>query len=193
MSSTVNFLTDISPEMKRLMELKFTIYIDACNIGQECKSSVIIYDNKMKPTFTHTIVAPIPATLTTTTTIVNNLLANTPDRLELQALLHALSYLEQKFDEKTKGYVCVDIVTNSTYTTNVLREWAQLWISDNTLTTRPNHDIIASLVPLIKIFDTNNQKACTETDHEHSKKPWIAWKTRQGNEYFAATRKLITG
>jgi ribonuclease HI len=131
--SAVDFIQDIPADKKYLLELKFNIFLS-------CKSqqyAAVIVDNKHKKTI---IKQAIEETIL--------------QRVELLAILDVLQHMLEKFDEKTKSYLCVTLYTDSIYCGNILNEWLTKWQPTN-FANRPNADLLMRLVELVTAYGEN--------------------------------------
>jgi ribonuclease HI len=116
-----------------LLELKFNIYVS-------CKPqeyAAVIVDNKHKKTV-----------------IKQAIQESNLQRVELLAIIDILQHMLEKFDEKTKSYLCVTYYTDSIYCGNILNEWLAKWQPTN-FTGRPNADLLGRLVTIVSSYGEN--------------------------------------
>jgi ribonuclease HI len=95
----MSFLVKISPEQKRLLELQYTIYTDgSCDHKNKGGWAAVIIDNKQKKTILSGFTP-----------------SSTNNRMELTAIIEALEWVLNKYDEKTKPYVKICLYSDSRY------------------------------------------------------------------------------
>jgi|694.fasta_scaffold155495_5 ribonuclease HI len=134
----MSFLVKISPEQKRLLELQYTIYTDgSCDHKNKGGWAAVIIDNKQKKTILSGFTP-----------------SSTNNRMELTAIIEALEWVLNKYDEKTKPYVKICLYSDSRYSINSIRDWISEWEKNdykiNDTTERPNTDLLKKLSHLNK-------------------------------------------
>jgi ribonuclease HI len=141
MSSTQgkDFLQEIPEDKKKLFELKFYVYTDGSCSANKGGWAALVIDNKGKHT-----------------ELKGSADQTTNNRMELTAIINSLVWLLEKFqDESVRQYVCVDLYTDSTYCTNSIREWIDKWITDGTIASRPNAELLLQVNQLVQKFGSN--------------------------------------
>jgi len=138
--SAVDFVQEIPADKKYLLELKFNVYIctHTDENAERAAWQAIIVDNKHKRT------------------VLKDVVTDTSDRnrAELVAVITTLNFLAEKFDEKTREYLCVDLFTDSLYTSNILNEWLVKWWPTK-FDNRPNADLLLELYDIVVEYDKN--------------------------------------
>jgi len=131
--SEVDFVQEIPADKKYLLELKYSVYLSSV----EEKWVSLIVDNKNKKTeFSEKVEGA------------------SKERCELLAMILSLTWLYDKFDEKARGYLCVDLYTDSLYGSNIANEWITKWKPTN-FEGRPNEDLLHTLAEIIEEYKTN--------------------------------------
>lgn len=135
--SAVDFIQEIPADKKYLLELKFNVFVSCSVSSNGSQWACVIVDNKHKKTV-----------MKQKETETNQ------QRCECIAIHTVLSHMLNKFDEKTKSYLCITLYTDSIYCGNVLNEWLHKWRGNN-FANRPNADLLALLVDVIEEYGDN--------------------------------------
>jgi ribonuclease HI len=97
-------------------------------------------------------------------------------RGELQAILAALNYIYSiHTDVMVRQHLCVEIVCNSVYCANMVREWIHVWAINN-FQNRTNVDLLAQLLPYVQAYQNNIK---------------IKWVVADTNEMLLSTLKFV--
>jgi hypothetical protein len=133
----VDFVTEIPAEKKYLLELKWNIHISGrCTSDNKMDWAAILVDNKGKTiTMKCDKDVEIPFGLSETQIQM---------RGEVCAILASVGHLLDMYDEKTKPYLDISIVTESTYLFNLCTDYIHIWATE-LFANRPNADVIAQL------------------------------------------------
>ncbi len=138
MSVAIDFQSPIPEEKKKLLELKFTIYMDT-NFDNEQKKQdwcAVFVDNKHK------------------TTQISGRVEKNVNKLELElyCVLNCFQYLIDKFDNNVLQYVCLELFTTSVYVSNILKEWLNKWALED-FVQRPNSELLKQVHMMQNMFN----------------------------------------
>jgi len=145
----VDFLTEIPAEKKYLLELKWNVYIGAKE-GDVMDWVAVLVDNKgkvmeMRCDKTSSYVTDMPMGLTA---------AQVQMRGEICSVLGAVGHLLDMYDDKTKTYLDVNVITESIYLYNLWTDYIHIWATE-LFANRPNGDVIAQLHMMMNIMGKN--------------------------------------
>ena len=153
---TTSFLTNISPEHKDLLELTYSLFTDGYS-GSWC---CIIVDNKGSKQCLQGSVAED---------------MDKNNRMELFAIIKGFEAIESKLTVKSKNYATVQVFCESTYCTNVLKDWIFKWSEEN-FENRPNKDLLIKAWSYVQKFQ---------------KRLEVQWTSHEGHEILEECFTLI--
>ncbi len=155
------FVTLVTPEIKKVRELKFNIYINSSNyetiiINRKDERTILTLDNKNN-------------TITDSTLISTNLTLDTSERKHLYCIINSIQWILNSTDEKYKKFIVLHVYSNNIYITNLFNNWIPLWIAKTLnhsinsfdienkefLSSKPNGDLFYSILTLTKNLKIN--------------------------------------
>ena len=131
---TQQFFEEIPEEVRKLYDLRFSVYIQA-NDNQYIS---MIVNNKNKKT---TMQGVLPS----------QTIAGIKQRAELQALIEALRYIYSTSEHQE--FICVEVITDSVYLVNIVREWLVKW--QHQLQSRPHAELLQQLWTFLSVYGKN--------------------------------------
>jgi ribonuclease HI len=133
------FVKHITPSQRKLYELRYTVFTDgSCDNTKAGGWAAVIIDSKGKKTI-----------------VSGNVSDTTNNQMELMAILEALEWILEKYDDKIKKHVQINLNSDSTYCVNSIRYWIPKWEEENYLlpgteTLRPNAKLLEKIYELTK-------------------------------------------
>ena len=142
------FVVPIPDEKRRLMQLKYKLFLDGVRKGKKGVWSGCTIDIKEKELM---FGGEVECEADNEETSMGcDLVKECDDRMELYAMISGLKKVLHEFDEETKQFVKIHVFSDSVYAINVAREWISLW-KDSNFANRPNSDLLAELDPLLSM------------------------------------------
>ena len=164
-----SFVTKPTEEEKKIRKLKYNIFVNG-KVKDENQSGIINQDlgsdNNIGLRETESLQVPGPrpglpgrdypnskgawavlvVDINENKTIIDAKEENTNSlRIELIGIIESLKWVSNHTEQKYKKFVQITLNTSSIYCYNILNEWLDLWIKDETISTRPNSDLLIQL------------------------------------------------
>ena len=129
-------MKDISPEKRRLKELRFTVYVTP--------QGYIIHDSKKK-------------------VVAKNSSSSTSDEYEsiLRHTIDALQQVQGKNDPKDLAHVKIIVTSDNIYINNIIKEWLQQWKYDQ-YANRPHQSLLQQLYAQTQILNVDSLRVNIE-------------------------------
>ena len=135
------FIQPLSPEQKRILEMRYTIFTDgSCDHCKRGGWAAIIIDSKNKKT------------------ALSGFCDNTTNnQMELTAIIEALEWVLNKYSTKDRKHVTILLQSDSQYCVNSIRDWMKEWSQEDFMVSegkpRPNRELLIKLQDLISSCD----------------------------------------
>ncbi len=128
------FISRITPEIKKKRELKYVLYTDGTcdenNVGGW--ASIILDKNEKQFTFS------------------GKEENTTSNRMEMVAIIEGLNWIYTSVKPEHRKYITVTMYSDSIYCVNTIKFWINNWEKDRSLNTRPNSDLLIQLFDILK-------------------------------------------
>ena len=147
------FVVPIPDEKRRLMQLKYKLFLDGVRKGKKGVWSGCTIDIKEKEQMFggELCLGKVKGSCEAVPCDEDSAeVKECDDRMELYAMISGLKKVLDEFDEETKQFVKIHVFSDSVYAINVAREWISLW-KDTNFVNRPNADLLAELDPLLNM------------------------------------------
>lgn len=130
------FISKVTPEKKKIRELKYTVYAHGNkedNIGGW--ATIILDKNEQK-------------------TVLSGKEENVKDnRIDMISIIEGLNWIYCSVEPKYRKYVTVNLNCDNVYCINIMKEWLDKWEED--IESRPNSDLLKTLIDLKKKMKIN--------------------------------------
>jgi len=147
------FVQKLSPEKKKIRELKYQLYTHGNTIDNTWASLII--DRNEGKTF-----------------LCGDEKFEEKNRIHLVAIIEGLNWIYNQVEQKYRKYIVVTLYCDNVYCVNILKEWLQIWIDTETLESKPNCDLLKTLHEIINKMKIV-PKWTTKTQNEYS---WMVTK-----------------
>ena len=165
---SLSFITKPTEEEKKIRKLKYNIFVNgkfnettkegSGTLGTGSWAFLIIDINENK-------------------TVLDSVEDNTTEtRIELLGIIEALKRISNQTYKKYHKKVQITLNTSCKFCYNILNEWLEIWIKDETLQSRPNSDLLQKLHKYTKIMNIT-PKLTYKVSSEHA---WLV--DRKTNE-----------
>ena len=142
-----DFIQKVTPEKKKIRELKFKIYTHGSQKEIKGGWAFIVLDKfEQKSTFSGS------------ERFINK------NRIEMISIIEALNWIYNYVEVKYRKYIKVTVYTENVYCVNIINEWLKLW--KDSLNDRPNSDLLQTLVELKEKMDIKVEW-CGKTHSEY--------------------------
>ena len=143
--SATEFLSPIPPEKKKLLELKYNVYCRSFLFGNSDNKSIHINPNQSKQIGCYVgIIIDNKNKKIVCKHIEESSLKSLKTKLDLCCVIECLQIILNGLDDETRPYACIQINTDSIYTSNIIKDWMIKWKETN-FQNRPNRDQIDQL------------------------------------------------
>jgi hypothetical protein len=131
-----SFIQKVTPQKKRLRQLKFSIYsrtFENKNNSEICDYIIIITDRfDMKKI------------------IKGNINMKNKEYCELYCILEGIKYIYNSVEQDYKKYIIIKMLSNNIFITNLLREWINIWSENNFINCNLPSDILYIIKDIYK-------------------------------------------
>jgi len=120
------FICKITPEKKKIRELKYTVYAHG---NKEGGWATIILDKHEQKT------------------VLSGKEDNVKEnRIDMEAIIEGLNWIYCSVEPKYRKYIVVNLNCDNVYCVNIIKEWLDKWEED--IENRPNSDLLKTLIDL---------------------------------------------
>jgi ribonuclease HI len=147
------FIEKLSPEKKKMRELKFQLYTHGSDHQESTTGwASLILDKNENKTF-----------------LCGEEHFDNPNRVHLYSIIEGLNWIYNQVDQRYRQYIVVNLFSDSVYCVNILKEWLQKWIEEGEekVLERPNGDLMISLHDLLKVIKIH-PKWTSKTQSEYA-------------------------
>jgi ribonuclease HI len=123
------FISKLTPEKKKIRELKYTLYSHGSQEnGVGGWASIILDKNEQK-------------------TVISDKEVDLKDnRIDLISIIEGLNWIYCSVEPKYRKYIVVSLNCDNVYCINIIKEWLDLWKDD--IENKPNSDLLKTLIDL---------------------------------------------
>ncbi len=123
------FISKITPEKKKIRELKFTLYAHGNQEDEVGGWATIILDKHEQKTV-----------LSGKEENINQ------NRIDMIAIIEGLNWIYCSVEPKYRKYVMVNLNCDNVFCVNIIKEWLDKW--EENIESRPNSDLLKTLIDL---------------------------------------------
>jgi ribonuclease HI len=124
------FISKISPEKKKIRELRYNLYVHGIqeeNLGGW--ASIILDKHEQK-----TVLSGKEENL------------SQPNRIDLIGIIEGLRWIYLSVEPKYRKYIIINLNCDNVYCINIIKDWIDKWKDD--IDIRPNNDLLKELLEL---------------------------------------------
>jgi ribonuclease HI len=158
---SLSFITKPTEEEKKIRKLKYTIYVNG-KFNETTKEGSWAF-----------LILDINENKTILDAKEENIDFN---RIEMIAIIEALKWISNHTEQKYKKFVQITLHTSCKFCYNILNEWLDIWVKDESLSSRPNSDLLIQINKYRKIMNIT-PKLTYKVSSEHA---WLV--DRKANE-----------
>jgi ribonuclease HI len=153
---SLSFVTKPTEEEKKIRKLKYNIFVNGKvisegtgTLGTGSWAFLVVDINENK-------------------TVIDAKEENTNElRIELTGIIESLKWISNHTEQKYKKFVQIILHTSSIYCYNLLNEWIELWTKDETISQRPNLDLLQQVYKYKKVMNIT-PKLTYKVSNEHA-------------------------
>jgi|LauGreDrversion4_2_1035121.scaffolds.fasta_scaffold82253_4 ribonuclease HI len=132
--SQTEFIAKISPERKKIRELKFDLYVYGTMISENVGGWAFHIINKQDQS-----------------SLLSGTEQNTNEqRIKLFPIIEGIKWIVNNVERKYRKYIQITIHSESIFSVNLIKEWIGQWVSEDVLETKPNADMLKEIYEYIK-------------------------------------------
>jgi len=126
------FVSKTTDETKKKREFKFQMFSHVCVEDEQIGWGIVILDRQEKKT------------------TLGDKSSESRYSTELLSVIEGIKSITNEISIEDHKYISIELYTDSLYVVNLIREWLQLWTSDNSLSRRPNAELLSIINEYLK-------------------------------------------